>query len=223
MVEALSGVADRGCLYVSAVLGLCGCSTLTQISAGPTFLPSSERDSRAGAEVLARAASGFGSEKGFGGIEAVGRAFALGEQQGFSAGLGPAWVQTWGKGWLMFDADAMLGVAYTKHEPWVLGTFRAGLGGGVELSSSTSARPHRLLFGGEPMPGLVEIFHDATALTIDLGPAVDVSGGQSPAFSLGVRIGIAWIELRYTDRDPLDAFTPYGRGRIPFRAMPAPR
>jgi hypothetical protein len=98
----------------------------------------------------------------------------------------------------MFDADAMLGIANVRHRPWALGTFRAAFGAGLEVEASGSARPQRLSFGGEPMPGMVEISRHATALTLDFGPTVDVSEAWSPLWSLGLRVGIAWMEQRYS-------------------------
>ena len=170
--------------------------------------------------MLVRAASGFGSERGFTGIEAAGRAFSLSEGQGLSLGLGPAWFGTWGKRWLTFDADAMLGIANVRHRPWALGTFRAAFGAGLELEASTSARPQRVLFGGEPMPGMVEISRNATALTVDFGPTLDVSEAWTPMWSLGLRVGITWMEQRYSVEDP--AWPPHPLGVPLLRAPRAP-
>lgn len=188
-----------GLLSALILIGTGGCSTATQLSAGPMVVTSSRRT---GAEVLVRAASGFGSERGFGGIEVAGRGFALGEGQGLALGLGPAWFGTWGKHWFTLDADAMLGVGNIRHRPGALGTFRAAFGAGLELTSSASARPQRLLFGGEPVPGVVEVFRNATALTIDVGPTLDFSEAWSPLFSVGLRVGVTWLESRYSVAEP---------------------
>lgn len=176
----------------------CGCSTAAHLSGGPVLAPSPEQGSPGGAEVVAKVAAGSSSARTMTALELVGRGLALEEAQALSVGGGPAWFGFVGRHSLLIDANVMLGVARIRHRAWALGSFRAAMGTGLEIAHATTTSSRRVLFGGEPMPGMAEIWQRRTLLTLDIGPSLDVSDALSPVFSVGVRLGIAWVNQRYT-------------------------
>ena len=182
-------VAGQVVTVVATALLTASCSTATRLAAGPAVGYVKQERPAYGGEAMARIAAGAGGDEGFLALEGAARAFATERSQVLDLGLGPAWFGTFGQGLVMVNATLMLGAEHFDDKLLGLGTLRAGVGGGVVLDESTHSSGATI--GGLGSKRAVR----KTAFTLDLTGNMDLPFTRAPQYSLGLLVGIAWLEL----------------------------
>jgi hypothetical protein len=88
-----------------------------------------------------------------------------------------------------------------------LGTLRASVGGGFAFrQTSHTIREYSIPEVRVAPPSFVQVIRERTAVTLELTSGMDAPFTRAPQFSLGLLLGIAWLEETYTT----DAGPPLG-------------
>ena len=189
-------------------LAATGCSGRTWLSGGPAARYVRHEQHRWGGEALGRAVVGNSSGRSFLGAEAAARVLATSREQLAGFGLGPAWFGSRGRGLLTLDATPMLAFEHVPGSLLTVGTLRGGWGFGYafEQNASSHASPWD--------PWVESRVARTTALTVELSGAIDAPITRAPEYSVGVLIGIVWLDQRTTnDRRNLPLLFGPGGGR----------
>lgn len=192
------------------------CSSATWLAGGPVSRSVRHEPQRLGGEALARAALGNGSERSFLGTEAAGRLLATSREQLLGAGLGALWFGSFGRGLMTLDGTPMLSFEHVPGSVLTVGTLRGGVGLGYALDKSSGRYSSPF-----PDPSFYHVVTRSTALTLELTGAIDAPITRGAEYSVGLLLGVAWLEQHDTVRGepgmPFIHLPPGVRGPRPLR------
>jgi hypothetical protein len=193
------------------------CSSATRLAAGPVSRTVRHEPQRFGAEALGRAVLGDSNGTSFLGTEAAARVLATSREQLLGAGLGAAWFGSFGRGLVTLDGTPMLAFEHVPGSLLTVGTLRGGVGLGYALEKSTAqyATPW-------PDPSFSHVVTRSTALTLELGGAIDAPITRGPEYSVSVLLGIAWLEQHSTVYSPPGWPLPFRTRGLPHVIQPVP-
>lgn len=208
--EALSRLALAALLPAFA-----GCSTASSLALGPAASYVPDRPTTYGAEGLARSVIGESNGTSFAGFESAARFLATSDRQLLGGGFGPAWFGSFGRGLISLEGTPMLAFEHVPGSVLTVGTLRGALGFGYafEKSSATSHQSMPWM-----IPGFATEITKTTALTLELTGALDAPVTRGVEYSVGVLLGIAWLEQRRSVELP----APWQLQRMPIVLVKPP-
>jgi len=124
-------------------------------------------------------------------MEAAARVLATSREQLAGVGFGPAWFGSHGRGLLTLDGTPMLALEHVPGSVLTVGTLRGGLGVGYAFEHSTSW--HETPW---PDPSFINQVTTSTALTLELTGAIDAPITRAAEYSVGVLLGVVWLDQR---------------------------